>query len=287
MRSWTVVVPVKHLGAAKSRLAREDRADVALAMACDTVAAAVACPGVSRVIVVTDDPRAASALGAAAEIVADVPDRGLNAALVHGAEVAARSDPSTGVATLAADLPALRPEQLARALEAADGLDRALLADAQGDGTVLLLTGPGVRLEPHFGPASRSAHAAAGASDLTDALGGTVRGLRRDVDTLADLEDAITLGIGPNTALLAGVEPGKGRPPTRQATIRTWDDERGEGRAVTDDGTELVLPTGSRLVGLLRLRAGQRVALSGGGEEPPVICLVTEQGFPHLPSRGT
>jgi 2-phospho-L-lactate guanylyltransferase len=277
MRSWTVVVPVKHLGAAKTRLAREDRADVALAMACDTVAAAAACPTVGSVIVVTDDPRAASALGTAARIVADEPDRGLNAALAHGAEVAARADPTGGVVTLAADLPALRPEHLARALAAADGLDRAVLADASGDGTVLLLAGPGVPLEPHFGPASRTAHAAAGARDLTDTLGDTVRGLRRDVDTLADLEDAVSLGVGPVTARLVGADVVRERPPeTRQATVRTWDAERAEGRAITDDGTEVELPAGSRLVGLRRLRAGQRVRLSGGGVEPAVIGLVTE-----------
>src|ERR1700712_4618596 len=143
MRSWTVVVPVKHLGAAKTRLAREDRADVALAMACDTVAAAAACPRVSSVIVVTDDQRAASALGDSAAIVADEPDRGLNAALAHGAAVAARQNPAGGVVARAADLPALRPEHLARALEAAEDLDHALIADAAGEGTVLLLAAPG------------------------------------------------------------------------------------------------------------------------------------------------
>src|SRR4249920_1150881 len=59
---WTIVVPVKALRRAKSRLNRPDRAAVALAMARDSVAAAVAAPGVGAVVVVTDDPQAARAL---------------------------------------------------------------------------------------------------------------------------------------------------------------------------------------------------------------------------------
>ncbi|NKY79677.1 2-phospho-L-lactate guanylyltransferase, partial [Nocardiopsis dassonvillei] len=45
---WSLVVPVKRLGRAKTRLAPVAggrREDLALAIACDTVAAARACPG--------------------------------------------------------------------------------------------------------------------------------------------------------------------------------------------------------------------------------------------------
>lgn len=55
---WTLVVPVKALARAKSRLS--DTADdglrpgLALAFAQDTVAAALACPAVADVAVVTD-----------------------------------------------------------------------------------------------------------------------------------------------------------------------------------------------------------------------------------------
>ncbi len=54
-----MVIPVKLLAMAKSRLsglADADREAVALAMATDTVTAAVACPPVGDVIVVSDDP---------------------------------------------------------------------------------------------------------------------------------------------------------------------------------------------------------------------------------------
>src|SRR5204863_65114 len=56
--TWSLVVPVKVLTRAKTRLASlagPDRPALALAMAADTVAAALDCPQVGPVIVVTDD----------------------------------------------------------------------------------------------------------------------------------------------------------------------------------------------------------------------------------------
>jgi 2-phospho-L-lactate/phosphoenolpyruvate guanylyltransferase len=209
---WVVVVPVKPLGAAKSRLDRFDRADVALAMATDTVAAARAVTEeVAAVVVVTDDERAGRTLaGDGVLIVPDTPDAGLNPALAHGASVAARHWPAHGVATLSADLAALRPGQLRRALRAAARYSRAVVADATGTGTVLLTVLPGIRLEPAFGPGSWFAHTAGGAIDLTAELGGDIAGLRRDVDTVADLADAVALGVGPATTRLLAAPP---RPP--------------------------------------------------------------------------
>src|SRR5262249_25263208 len=111
--AWSLVVPVKVLARAKSRLASlagPDRPALALAMAADTVAAALDCPQVGRVIVVTDDPQAAEALaGLGAVIVPDRPGRGLNGALRHGAAHAGSRWPGSGIGGLAADLPALRP----------------------------------------------------------------------------------------------------------------------------------------------------------------------------------
>src|SRR5271170_6789215 len=56
--TWSVVIPVKVLTQAKSRLARlggERRAGLALAMAADTVTAVLACQQAAHVIVITDD----------------------------------------------------------------------------------------------------------------------------------------------------------------------------------------------------------------------------------------
>ena len=74
---WTVLLPVKVLARAKSRLAvlaGERRRELALALASDTVAAVLACPEVARVVVITSDPVAARLLaGLGAVIVADEP----------------------------------------------------------------------------------------------------------------------------------------------------------------------------------------------------------------------
>jgi 2-phospho-L-lactate/phosphoenolpyruvate guanylyltransferase len=202
--TWSVLLPVKVLARAKSRLAGlagPHRAELALALACDTVAAVKACDQVARVIVITDDQVAAAALGdLGAVIVPDEPRDGLNAALRHGAGYAAARWPGDGTAALSADLPALRPAELARALAAASSWPTAFMADAAGDGTTLYTAAPGAAFRPAFGLASRARHAAEGAAEL--GLAG-IPGLRRDVDTPGDLRDAAELGLGPRSAPLA------------------------------------------------------------------------------------
>jgi 2-phospho-L-lactate/phosphoenolpyruvate guanylyltransferase len=211
--SWSVVVPAKRLAVAKTRLrpasaalpgGRGDtHAELVLALLADTVAAAVGCPAVVDVVVVTDDPAAAAVVrGRGARTVPDEPDRGLNPALEHGA----RSVRTPAVAALSSDLPALRPAELAAALvAAAERAPRCFVADAQGTGTTLL-TAAGVPLRPRFGPGSAAAHAADGAVRLA----GDWPGLTRDVDTEDDLRAALSLGLGGATA--AVIRSGTGRP---------------------------------------------------------------------------
>lgn len=225
--SWTVLLPVKVLARAKSRLALlagDRRRELALALAADTVAAVLACPAVARVIVVTSDPVAGPLLAALGAVVVpdgpaglddlagsgdpgDPADPGLqhqlNAALRHGAAVAARRWPGTGFAALTADLPALRPAELATALRAVETAttSAAFVPDAAGIGTTLFAVPPGGDFLPLFGGASRARHAASGAAeiDLDD-----MAGLRRDVDTPEDLQVVLALGAGPRTTALAG-----------------------------------------------------------------------------------
>ncbi|GHA46952.1 2-phospho-L-lactate guanylyltransferase [Streptomyces purpurascens] len=202
---WTLVVPLKPLAQAKSRLA--DTADdglrpgLALAFAQDTVAAALACPAVRDVAVVTDDARAGrelAVLGAA--IIPDEPGGGLNAALAHGAGIIRSTRPGSPVAALNADLPALRPPELTRVLDAAAEFPRAFLPDAAAIGTTLLAAAPGRELLPVFGTDSRARHRASGAVELGLA---DVDSVRQDVDTGDDLRNALALGVGPHTAAAA------------------------------------------------------------------------------------
>jgi len=202
--SWSMVIPVKVLALAKSRLtgpAGPHRAELALAMAADTVAAAAACPVVGSVIVVTDDAAAAAELsGLGALVLPDEPGDGLNPALAFGAAYSDEHWPGRGRAGMAADLPALDAGELGRALGRAAEVGEAFVPDAAGTGTTLYAAGPGAAFRPRFGPGSHQAHLAAGAVEL--ALPG-LDGLRRDVDTVADLRDAARIGLGPRTSVAA------------------------------------------------------------------------------------
>jgi 2-phospho-L-lactate guanylyltransferase len=206
---WSLVLPVKRLNSAKSRLggpAAAYRAELALAFAADTVAAAIGTAGVHEVLVVTDDPTVAqrtAALGA--HVVYDEPDAGLNAALAWGADVAREDAPQAGVAALSADLPALRPAELAEVLAFAGAARSAVVvADAHGSGTTAYLTAATLPFRPAFGIDSLRAHLAAGAV----AYAGDAPSVRRDVDTLEDLAAAVALGVGEHTAaVLASMRP--------------------------------------------------------------------------------
>ncbi|MFI6520242.1 2-phospho-L-lactate guanylyltransferase [Spirillospora sp. NPDC050679] len=205
---WSLVVPVKVLARAKTRMAAAagpHREALALAVATDTVGAALRCARVRDVIVVTDDPLAAAELSAlGARVVPDEPDAGLNPALVHGAGRGRERSPDAGVGALSADLPALRPEELARVLDAAADAPEAFVPDAAGIGTTLYTARPGVPFAPAFGGESRAAHRSRGARELL--LDG-IDSVRRDVDTLDDLKAALALGLGPRTAAVAALLP--------------------------------------------------------------------------------
>lgn len=204
---WVLVVPVKRLDQAKTRLGARfggGRRELALAFAADTVTAALRAAPVRAVVVVTDVPEAARALTElGADVVADAPAAGLNPALRHGANVAARRFPGCGTGALSADLPALRPDELDRALLRAAQLtgerQHAFVRDAAGTGTTVVLSRVGSPLAPAFGPDSAAAHLAAGHVEIA---GDDLPSVRHDVDTPDDLEAALRLGVGPHTAAL-------------------------------------------------------------------------------------
>ncbi|MFD5553977.1 2-phospho-L-lactate guanylyltransferase [Streptomyces sp. NPDC127068] len=220
---WTLVVPLKPLAQAKSRLSDTAsdtvRPGLVLAFAQDTVAAALASRAVRDVVVVTDDAladRELTRLGART-----VPDAvrggGLNAALAHGAATVRDSRPGAALATLNADLPALRSEELTRVLDRAAQFPRAFVPDASGIGTTLLTALPGTELRPLFGGASRARHRASGAVEIllpdTDSV-------RQDVDTGRDLWTALALGVGPHTRRAAPRPPVADGESTRRAVCR-------------------------------------------------------------------
>ena len=200
---FALVVPVKTLTRAKSRLTgfTEDvRRDLVAAFALDAVAAALACPAVGAVSVVTEEPDLASQvrdLGCA--VLPDVGAGDLNLAL----RAAVRALPAGPVAAMLGDLPCLLPDDLDQALAAvrASTQGNGFVADADGTGTTLVAVRDPSAFAPRFGIDSRAAHLATGLTEVVL----EVPSLRRDVDTADDLAAAQRLGIGPRTtAVLAG-----------------------------------------------------------------------------------
>jgi 2-phospho-L-lactate/phosphoenolpyruvate guanylyltransferase len=189
---WTVLIPMRALPHAKSRLAATLpdglHAEAVAAIRADTLTAVEAVPSVARVLVIGD---------VAGEGIALVQHSiGLNGALRDGFEYALAHWPRDGVAALVGDLPALQADELAAALDAAAAQPCSFVADSTGTGTTLLTARPGARLDPRFGPGSAARHAEVAAPLPAGA------GLRQDVDTAADLVEAARLGIGLATAAL-------------------------------------------------------------------------------------
>lgn len=208
---WIAIIPVKSVARAKTRLLDAipgvPHEQIVLAIAVDTVAAAKSCGSISEVLVVTDDPVVAEQMRAVgARIVQEVSTlpiqspgfRRLNEAFEQGERAARHTSATCAIIALTGDLPALRPAELMLVLAEAQLHPRAFLADAGGVGTAVLTAGPGQPLDPHFGVDSALTHASSGATALVVAA----PSVRRDVDTVADLEVAIGLGLGARTRLL-------------------------------------------------------------------------------------
>jgi 2-phospho-L-lactate guanylyltransferase len=200
---YAVLVPVKPLAVAKSRLGGlgdPARRDLASAFAADTVEAVLSCGTVSRVLVVTDDhvlARAMRDLGV--EVIPDGTSD-LNGTLVQAAAEMHRRNPRLRLAALCADLPALRAEDLSRALGAADDATMSFVSDEERVGTTAVIAPTLATFRPAFGPGSRRDHLSAGAHEVD---GIDVPTLRRDVDDPPALTAALRLGVGPRTSLVA------------------------------------------------------------------------------------
>lgn len=209
--SLHLVVPLKALRRAKSRLLgvadqghRDQRghSELVTAIALDTVSAASQSE-IANIVVVTADETLTTIMAAEGiEVLHDTPANGLNAALRHSDEILRGRSSTARIGVLQADLPALRPSELAAAVEAADDR-RAYCPDRHGSGTTLLLAQAGQPLDPRFGDGSALAHH----SSEAVALDGPWESLRCDVDTEADLRTAIGLGLGPRTARCLGLRP--------------------------------------------------------------------------------
>jgi 2-phospho-L-lactate guanylyltransferase len=201
---FQVLVPVKELDLAKSRLdvPHAARRALALAFVLDTVSTARRCDAVGDLVVGTRDADvAARVVELGARVVVPPAPGELNGDIGWAL---GRLAPGRPTAVLVSDLPAMSVADLADALARAhrSGTPHRV-ADLDGRGTTLL-TAPDHRMEPRFGSGSAERHRAAGMEPLGDDL----VGLRCDVDDLPALRRATRLGVGPHTtAALRGTPP--------------------------------------------------------------------------------
>lgn len=188
----TAVVPVKALSRAKSRLALDDdeRADLALAFAVDTVTALRESARVAEVLVVTPDPVVAERVALLGAVVLRDDGASLDDALRIGLGVASAS--ARGIAVVPGDLPCLRACDVDAVLGAAWSSHGLFVADREGTGTTFVVHPASQPAITRYGPGSADRHRALGLLALHDA---PVRA-RQDVDTLDDLRAAAELGLG-------------------------------------------------------------------------------------------
>jgi 2-phospho-L-lactate guanylyltransferase len=201
---WDVVVPLKDLADAKSRMAEigpPARRQLARAMAMDTVSSIMRCRRPIRLHLACRDPELIESVldvAPATRVHDDVPE-GLNEAL--GFVSCRLSDIADTTVALVGDLPALRARQFARVLDRMWPNARFTVADHRGIGSTLLASSPGLGLRPSFGPSSFWRHVDSGALPID-----AEHGLRCDVDTVPDLIAAISLGLGPHTAKVVSTQ---------------------------------------------------------------------------------
>lgn len=202
--TWVAVVPVKGAPGAKSRLEHDDRARLADAFALDTVAALLAASVITDVFVVTADTDIGAHLASlGAHVVPETAPRHgddpLNAAIVMGVDAARTARPGSNVAVFTGDLPSLTVADIEQALSLGAAHRLSMVPDEEGVGTTALLALAGMPFTPRFGAGSRAAHEAAGHHPLN--LPPT-SSIRRDVDTAANLAEALHLGVGAQTSAL-------------------------------------------------------------------------------------
>lgn len=184
--TYAVLIPLKATSRGKSRLGlpNQQRIALAAAMVRDTIAAVTEVPAVDSVLVVAEDSADVELLAGDRVEVMLTRVSGLNEAISDGAAELTRRGWSGPVAVLPGDLPFLTPADLTSALTAADARS-AVVADADGRGTTLLVATDPQELRPKFGPDSCRLHQLTGARLLPIAAGST---LHKDVDVLADLQ---------------------------------------------------------------------------------------------------
>lgn len=206
MSLW-VIVPVKPLNRAKSRLATvlsaERRFEFAQVMLKHVLGVATSVPQVTGTLVISRDTKAlAIARDFGARTVQEGSDSNLNAALRRATEVV-RVWGAEAILILPADLPFLRSEDIRGMIQL--GMEAStvvIAADVLGDGTNALMVRPPGLIEYSYGPNSYTLH-----MEAAEKAGASVRrysspSLMLDVDVPHDLDEYNNTIMGDTQSLL-------------------------------------------------------------------------------------
>ena len=192
---FAAIVPIRSWTEGKSRLGLDDaeRASLARAFALDVLDVLTESPEIDLVIVVTSDDDVRSDVGDV-DVVRDR-GRGLNDAVAQGCARALACGGSR-VVVVPSDLPCLTIPALAEVVRMSAGHVHAFCPDSEGDGTSLVVSSDPASLVTSYGPGSAAAHRSGGLVPLIEAPPEA----RRDVDTVAHLREAESLGVGRRSA---------------------------------------------------------------------------------------
>ncbi len=202
----TALMPVKQLGAGKSRLlgalTREQCDALTLAMLGDILEALSRVPALDRSVVVTPDDTVADAARAAGAEAFLFREAGLNRALSATAE-ALRLGEDDALLIVLGDVAGAQAQDISALFEALGSGKGAVLNAARDGGTTALLRRPHDCLENCFGPQSARAHLAAAREAGVPVKTLSLPSLQRDVDRPEDLAElARSEGGAPRTRAL-------------------------------------------------------------------------------------
>jgi 2-phospho-L-lactate guanylyltransferase len=202
--SLWAVVPVKEIGRSKQRLNAalftDERERLVRAMLRDVLLALRASPLADVVVITRDAEVGALAKECGAQVLAERGEGDLNAALRQAATHLV-SMGAPGLLVVPADVPAVRPEDIARLAEE-HGVSPSvtLVADRRGVGTNALAASPPDVCPFLFGEDSFERHVAAAREAGIEPTILDTPGLRFDVDVENDLDEIATQSPGPETS---------------------------------------------------------------------------------------
>lgn len=194
-----VIVPLKALGDAKSRLAGAVDAECRRALVADMLATVVAacldCPHVDTVLVAAGDDAAASVARRTGADAVVVREPGIDVA-VNAAQAVLGA--ATATLTVAADLALATSADVTAVIDAAPTAGwSVVVAPTVDGGTAALLRTPSAVIAPAYGPGSAARHLHAARAVGAAAVRVDLPGLALDVDTPEQLSAALAGGFTP------------------------------------------------------------------------------------------